>query len=442
MHIPLDNLYNWIAGLLPSTVIYRFYPNGSKKLIDLDQADDRTSKWPWRDVITAVPVICHDQEPLDYNMYNSLTWQVVRELHQTKWPDSFFYHDEFTNQSFWERRAQLNVAAMVHATINDKFVLLHSEKRSQQIEKYQQARFVPAYWWSHAMIAQDWYRFAKHDTRLKLNTDHSFKYNFNIYARAWSGSREYRLSFLQLLVNKQLDINSRVTFNDHDHNCHYTAFKFVNPALDTVNDLSTLPVSKVSSCQSGDYDTNHYNECAVDVVLETLFDDTRLHLTEKVLRPIACGKPFILAATSGSLEYLRSYGFRTFAPAINEHYDTISDPVQRLAAIIAEMSRINNLPQDQKQQLWQELHSIAQHNQAHFFSAEFTSTVVEELKQNLCRAVAEVNQNWQTGRLFIANRRGLDRVQKDKLNLLAQQYVSDYRSDLADALRQGRSRRS
>ena len=65
MHIPLDNLYNWIAGLLPSTVIYRFYPNGSKKLIDLDQADDRTSKWPWRDVVTAVPPFVSDTWNVD-----------------------------------------------------------------------------------------------------------------------------------------------------------------------------------------------------------------------------------------------------------------------------------------------------------------------------------------------------------------------------------------
>jgi hypothetical protein len=48
-------------------------------------------------------------------------------------------------------------------------------------------------------------------------------------------------------------------------------------------------------------------------VAETVFD-TRIHLTEKTLRPIACGHPFILAAGPGSLKYLQTYGFRTFSP--------------------------------------------------------------------------------------------------------------------------------
>jgi hypothetical protein len=48
-------------------------------------------------------------------------------------------------------------------------------------------------------------------------------------------------------------------------------------------------------------------------------------LTEKALRPIACGQPFILAATPGSLQYLRSYGFKTFSGYIDETYDTIQE---------------------------------------------------------------------------------------------------------------------
>ena len=54
-----------------------------------------------------------------------------------------------------------------------------------------------------------------------------------------------------------------------------------------------------SSLASADFDIEDYNNTDIEVVLETLFDDTRWHLTEKALRPIACGQPFMFAATQG-----------------------------------------------------------------------------------------------------------------------------------------------
>ena len=86
-------------------------------------------------------------------------------------------------------------------------------------------------------------------------------------------------------------------------------------------------------------------------MLETLFDDTRWHLTEKSLRPSACGKPFMLAATAGSLQYLRSYGFKTFSGLIDESYDLIVEPHLRLQSIAQEMQRISQLSPNKKYKL-------------------------------------------------------------------------------------------
>ena len=125
-------------------------------------------------------------------------------------------------------------------------------------------------------------------------------------------------------------------------------------------------------------------------MLETLFDDSRLHLTEKTLRPIACAQPFILAATVGSLEYLRGYGFETFAPWIDETYDTIENPVQRLDAIVQEMKRIANL--SNKVELYQEIRKIAARNQKLFFSEAWQQSIINEFKTNLDLALVEYNQ--------------------------------------------------
>jgi hypothetical protein len=115
-------------------------------------------------------------------------------------------------------------------------------------------------------------------------------------------------------------------------------------------------------------------------------------LTEKSLRPIACGKPFVLMATPGSLQYLRQYGFKTFGGLIDETYDNIQNPKQRLQAVIAEMKRISVLPVQQKTKLFSDLDSIAKFNK-HLFFTSFFDSLVNEYKQNIDSAMIEMAQH-------------------------------------------------
>jgi hypothetical protein len=168
---------------------------------------------------------------------------------------------------------------------------------------------------------------------------------------------------------------------------------FVNPDLSIGNFgiENMLELNTFDSNASADYDSADYNSTAIEVVLETLFDDYRWHLTEKTLRPIACGQPFMLAATAGSLEYLRSYGFKTFDGLIDESYNQIVEPLQRLNAIAAEMSRISKLSSNQKQDLYIKLDEIAKFNQQHFFSDEFNNQVLDEYKSNLNQGLKTIS---------------------------------------------------
>jgi ABC-type transporter MlaC component len=146
----------------------------------------------------------------------------------------------------------------------------------------------------------------------------------------------------------------------------------------------------------------------MEIVLETLFDESRWHLTEKALRPIACGKPFMLVATAGSLKYLRSYGFETFSDLIDESYDLETDPVARLTAVVQEMTRIAAMKPADKIVLWNQLHRIARRNQQRFFSAEWQASVVQEYVDNMDQALTTMNQNC-TGKLWY-NEQELNRV--------------------------------
>lgn len=85
-------------------------------------------------------------------------------------------------------------------------------------------------------------------------------------------------------------------------------------------------------------------------------------ITEKAYKPIACSTPFIAFATPNWLEDLRALGFKTFAPFINEDYDTETDSNKRLNMIVAEIERICSLDAESYKELVENCKSIAIQN--------------------------------------------------------------------------------
>jgi hypothetical protein len=195
-----------------------------------------------------------------------------------------------------------------------------------------------------------------------------------------------------MLVNCNLISGCQTLFSEFDQQSHYTKHKFANPDLViNRNDLHKIYKANThDSSSSAGYSAKDYNRTAIEVVLETMFDDPRHHLTEKILRPIACGRPFMLASTAGSLQYLRQYGFQTFNGLINESYDLITDPHMRLTAIVQEMKRIKDLDYKTKKSLWSKLYKIAEHNKKLFFSVDWQNDIIKEFKQNFESAMSQL----------------------------------------------------
>jgi hypothetical protein len=387
MSVPLDRLYHYLADVVNhDLVIYRWLPHGSRKLEDFNPLNDYTKD----EYLNQPVVICHDQEPLNYDFYSQTQ---IRDFFKSqlikysnnKWP--------LLKDSVLDYVAGLHLRAFASwANQHDLAILVHSEQHSPQIERFQQKGFVPVYYWSHGIIARDWFRYAEHDPILKFNPA-QIKKDFLIYNRAWSSTREYRLCFAEQILAQGLDQHCKMSFNACD-NQHYHQHQFVNPEFQISNfELEKyFPTNNHSANASADYCGNDYATTGIEVVLETLFDDPRWHLTEKALRPIACGRPFMLMATAGSLQYLRQYGFQTFAGLIDESYDEIQNPRQRLQAVIKEMTRISSLPLQDKIQLFQALDQIADQNKHYFFNG-FFDQIQQEYVVNMTHAITTVRQH-------------------------------------------------
>jgi hypothetical protein len=379
MSIPLDRLYNFVDSLCGGDiVIYRFDPPGSKKITDLEMLKVYR---PWPGILHDF-MICHDQEPLDFQAYDG--YEHFQQLYDQRHTRGYLLYSTpelIAKKKEWLSKQNLRIVCP--GMFCKTSLLLHSEKNSQQLEIYEQSGFIGVYWWSHAVLARDWFRFAEHD----LNLEHKqIDRDFLIYNRAWSGAREYRLKFAELVVQQDLQDHVMMRFNPHDMSQHYRGHVYRNPDFIVDTRLEDhFELNTHNATASADYVAGDYVTTGIEVVLETLFDDTRWHLTEKILRPIACGQPFVLAATAGSLGYLRDYGFHTFSPLINETYDTLQDPVARLEAITLEMRRIADMPTHEKQSLFVQLREIAQHNRRWFFSPEFHDRIIQELQHNLAQ---------------------------------------------------------
>jgi hypothetical protein len=387
MNIPLDQLYHYIQNVAEKiygdlVVIYRFYPHGSKNINDLNNLENfnyENDSKEWLNKTICPLLWCNDQEPLDYEFYSN-NLRVWPKNPWTSLLTSVGLNMPITNLNY--RRA----------SIFEKHILLHSDQRSDNLKKYKtNNELIPVYYWSHAIIARDWFRYAEHATFQK-----NARKTFLIYNRAWSNTREYRLKFADLLIEHDLVEHCQTTCNavDPELGVHYTDHQFKNTQWKPNNKLENFfSATAADSTSSAAFDTKNYNSTDIEVVLETLFDDTRLHLTEKSLRSIACGQPFILAGTHGSLEYLRSYGFKTFENVWDETYDLVEDPRDRLTQIVSLMQQIVNWDSYTKSKKMQIAQQIADYNRRWFFSQGFFDQVTGELKTNLTVAFAELDHS-------------------------------------------------
>jgi hypothetical protein len=387
MNIPLDNLYHYINDLFPEPIcMYLFYPHGSRNILNVILLKSISPVlFNELDQVIFPSVICIDQEPLNYAFYQNYSQQEIefclnRRVHS------------YSSETF----KNFNLKLALSDNIYDKTILIHSEQNSKDLEIYQNNGYIGVYYWCHAIIARDWYRFAEHDKRLSQSIP---KKDFLIYCRDWSGSREYRIKFQELLHRNDLIKYSLTKIKKiNSDKCSINNFSFKN--LDFVPDsfdfLNYLEDNFVNSAASADYDYEDFVDTRISVVLETVFDGNKIHLTEKILRPIACGHPFILAAGPNSLSYLKSYGFKTFSPWINEDYDLEYNSVNRLGKIMQSMKIFSELSNKDKKEAYREIKEIADYNKKWFFSKEFMEIINKELINNINSAMSEIKKTRAT----------------------------------------------
>lgn len=113
-------------------------------------------------------------------------------------------------------------------------------------------------------------------------------------------------------------------------------------------------------------DLELYHRSYLSLVTDTLLPkDNLLFITEKVFKSFVGFHPFIYIGCSRALDRLRSLGFQTFHPFIDESYDLVPHGPTRLVKAMDELRRLASLPEAELQKMYDELWPRLLHNARH-----------------------------------------------------------------------------
>ncbi len=251
------------------------------------------------------------------------------------------------------------------------------------------------YYFFHGFAALDWYR-----GYYTLNYDKTvirpYKYSFISMNRIINDDRSYRIYWVSKLAELGLLDQGKVSFNVTDNLFDDWRDEVVSPntklseyakshAEQYLTNINKLVIDSAELPGSASADIPRGVDALWNVVTETVFYYDKLHLTEKIFKPIVSKQPFMLLAAPGNLEYLRSYGFKTFDGIIDESYDLIQDNDARVDAVAAQLHWYCTLSAEEKQTVIERLAPIVEYNFHHFYG-EFKHIITQELLDN-CKAL-------------------------------------------------------
>ena len=294
-------------------------------------------------------------------------------------------------------------------------VLVTSEK-SVLLDHYQtNYNLNGLYYFFHGFAAQDWYR-GYYALNYNKNVVKPYKYDFISMNRIINNDRSYRIYFVSLLKEQGLLDQGQVSFNvtdnlfddwrdeTSDSNSKLSEHAKQHAERNLVNvdklviDRAELPGSASANILrniNGYFPAGHAPtnvDAFWHVVTETVFYYDKLHLTEKIFKPIVSKQPFMLLAAPGNLAYLKSYGFRTFDGIIDESYDNIQDPDLRIETVVRQLRWYCNLPDREKTDIMRAVEPIVLHNFHHFYG-EFRHIITKELLDNIKSLFQSISYN-------------------------------------------------
>jgi len=276
-------------------------------------------------------------------------------------------------------------------------ILSNSEKSTLKRDLCKQFNFLDWYFFFHGFASLDWFR----DFQYLQNSHLVIDKIFMCFNHLLEDKRNYRLHLLSKLVEMKLINKGYVSASKLNQEIVKKEILNTNSYL-SENAKRTIDVNLTHSnlnLKVDDIDLQKYGSVTIHpysyrslwhVVTETVFYDKKLHLTEKIFKPIVTKRPFILCGAPYNLAYLKSYGFKTFDRWIDESYDNEEDPDIRIHLICKELKKLCSLPMSDIYSMHEEMKTILEYNHSHFYN-DFKNIIVDELIGNFQKCLKQYN---------------------------------------------------
>jgi hypothetical protein len=271
--------------------------------------------------------------------------------------------------------------------------IVTSERDSENVEYVcEKFKWQPLYYFFHGWAALDWYRGYDKTFLMPPPAERVITKTFIAPNRIVAGERLHRLEMLYYIFKNGM-LDNHISCPDTCPAENISIHNAIKPLIPKYPDIAqvfaqqSLPIyfagetdHPMHSCWLSLFDESA--ESLLYLVTETVATGRRHHLTEKTFKPIALGMPFVIVGTQGSLEYLRSYGFRTFEGIWDESYDQADDSV-RIERIASLLRSLDELPVAAKQDLFDQAQEVIKHNWNHFYNGGFEAVLWTELQEML-----------------------------------------------------------
>lgn len=339
---------------------------------------------------------------------DNITWAVFNVFNKHNTSEKIFFYDQepllesFADpivdcfkKDFAHKKAQALITSEISSTVDDIC-------NREQLHKM--------YYFFHGFAALDWYR-GYYALNYNKPVVKQYKHDFISFNRIITNDRSYRIYFISLLKAQGLLEHGQVSFNVTDNLFDDWQDEVADPSTklsqqarghieEHLTDINKLIIDRAELPGSASADIPKNIDAFWHIVTETVFYYDKLHLTEKIFKPIVSKQPFMLLAAPGNLAYLRRYGFKTFNGIIDESYDTIEDNDLRTTAVIGQLSWYCNLSDTEKQEVIHALEPIIDYNFHHFYG-EFRHIITRELLDNTKTLFQEIG--YDDGHINYAN---------------------------------------
>jgi hypothetical protein len=309
------------------------------------------------DVIETDYVFLHDQEPVWMDLHQPLFDDVVR------------------------RNDDIQANPQGHVVVSE-----HGEYVEQLCNHY---GWTPHYYFYHGWACQDWFRGYDKSFLIPRARDRAPTQTFMSPNRIVAGKRDHRVLFLYNIFKHQLAHNHisaprLCSYENIDISTIATKYCNIYSDIEQVFNQASLPklfageeTQHMTSCWLTNFD--EAADSLLYVPTETVYFGRRLHITEKTFKAIALEMPFVLVAPSGSLSYMRKYGFKTFSSVFDESYDQETDDVRRIEKVVKLLKELDNLSVKERWDIHQACLPIVEHNYNHFYYGGLTDVLWPEL---------------------------------------------------------------